>query len=459
MKNLPLSSVERLYELNARAGTAVRQDPTRAEALARRAWRLARRLRDGLGEATALGHLGNALMHQDRAEDALSVLTRAIDAAREVDSPSLVAGGLWSMGHVCTRLSDLMSAQAKLQAALVMSEHALPAAARVQAWLELAEVQKQIGNRRDSALSTEAAVAVGPLAGDEWAALALTRLAALRIEQLRLASARLQLARADELAARAHSARVHAQVLAYQGVCEALAGNADAGIELAMNARTLAQDAALADLRTRIDLMLAALLARARRFDAASARLEEALAEARARHDRMTVRDSLRALSALETLRGRHERAFRALSEFASIDQAIAREQGEARVRALSLQLRVERERHDADIQRARNQALHDANVRLLAQRAELAARVAVAAGHPPPAPRADARTGLTARELTVLRLMARGRSNPQIAGDLGLSAHTVRGHVSTVLGKLGVPSRAAAVALAHRLGLLGAPA
>lgn len=60
----------------------------------------------------------------------------------------------------------------------------------------------------------------------------------------------------------------------------------------------------------------------------------------------------------------------------------------------------------------------------------------------------------LTRRERDVLGVLARGRSNQQIAAELGLGQRTVEGHVSSVLGKLGVASRSAAVAyaLGHRL-------
>jgi DNA-binding NarL/FixJ family response regulator len=60
----------------------------------------------------------------------------------------------------------------------------------------------------------------------------------------------------------------------------------------------------------------------------------------------------------------------------------------------------------------------------------------------------------LTRRESEVLGVLARGRSNQQIAAELGLGQRTVEGHVSRVLGKLGVASRAEAVAyaLGHRL-------
>lgn len=55
----------------------------------------------------------------------------------------------------------------------------------------------------------------------------------------------------------------------------------------------------------------------------------------------------------------------------------------------------------------------------------------------------------LSPREVDVLRLLSRGLSNQQIADELFLSRHTVRRHVSSILGKLGVPSRTAAVAYA----------
>ena len=62
---------------------------------------------------------------------------------------------------------------------------------------------------------------------------------------------------------------------------------------------------------------------------------------------------------------------------------------------------------------------------------------------------------GLTARELEVLRLVAGGRSNQQIAAGLFISPKTASVHVSNILGKLGVTSRVEAAATAHRLHLL----
>jgi ATP/maltotriose-dependent transcriptional regulator MalT len=61
---------------------------------------------------------------------------------------------------------------------------------------------------------------------------------------------------------------------------------------------------------------------------------------------------------------------------------------------------------------------------------------------------------GLTARELEVLRLVAAGRTNPQIAAELFLSEKTVARHLSNIFGKTNVKSRteAAAYAFQHQL-------
>jgi ATP/maltotriose-dependent transcriptional regulator MalT len=62
---------------------------------------------------------------------------------------------------------------------------------------------------------------------------------------------------------------------------------------------------------------------------------------------------------------------------------------------------------------------------------------------------------GLTERELEVLRLVASGRSNHEIAKVLVLSQKTVERHLSNIFTKLDVPSRTAAAAYAHEHGLM----
>jgi DNA-binding NarL/FixJ family response regulator len=73
------------------------------------------------------------------------------------------------------------------------------------------------------------------------------------------------------------------------------------------------------------------------------------------------------------------------------------------------------------------------------------------------PSPRGDAFSELTTREREVLRLLARGLTQGQIARDLEISPATVGTHIQRVLGKLDVHSRTQAVALAYREGLVAA--
>jgi DNA-binding CsgD family transcriptional regulator len=80
----------------------------------------------------------------------------------------------------------------------------------------------------------------------------------------------------------------------------------------------------------------------------------------------------------------------------------------------------------------------------------ELASLAALA--EPSPVPAAD---GLTAREVEVLRLVAAGRSNREIATALVVSEHTVRRHLQNIFAKLDVTSRSAATAYAYQRGLV----
>lgn len=68
---------------------------------------------------------------------------------------------------------------------------------------------------------------------------------------------------------------------------------------------------------------------------------------------------------------------------------------------------------------------------------------------------RSDQRTALTNRELQVLRIVATGATNTQIASRLVLSEATVKTHLGRIYDKLGVTSRTAAVAAARSLGAL----
>ena len=88
-----------------------------------------------------------------------------------------------------------------------------------------------------------------------------------------------------------------------------------------------------------------------------------------------------------------------------------------------------------------------------LARRARIDLAADAAGKHSDPA---QETLGLTSREREVLRLVADGRTNRQIAEELFVTEGTAGVHVSNILAKLGVRGRTEAAALAHRLGLVG---
>jgi two-component system, NarL family, response regulator YdfI len=63
--------------------------------------------------------------------------------------------------------------------------------------------------------------------------------------------------------------------------------------------------------------------------------------------------------------------------------------------------------------------------------------------------------TSLTGREMEVLQRVAKGERSKEIALHLGITERTVKAHLASIYDKLGVDSRAAAIAIAAREGLL----
>lgn len=73
----------------------------------------------------------------------------------------------------------------------------------------------------------------------------------------------------------------------------------------------------------------------------------------------------------------------------------------------------------------------------------------------PPARAGLDGLDGLTEREREILVLIARGRSNTEIADELGVSPSTVKNHVTSLFAKIGVRDRAQAVITAYEAGLV----
>jgi LuxR family maltose regulon positive regulatory protein len=98
--------------------------------------------------------------------------------------------------------------------------------------------------------------------------------------------------------------------------------------------------------------------------------------------------------------------------------------------------------------------ALRSAQATLARIKPRLAAGAASSQSSSHPAAAISVET-LTAREIEVLRLVALGRSNSQIAAELFVTVGTVKSHLHTVAGKLGAANRVEAVARGRELGLL----
>jgi DNA-binding NarL/FixJ family response regulator len=98
--------------------------------------------------------------------------------------------------------------------------------------------------------------------------------------------------------------------------------------------------------------------------------------------------------------------------------------------------------------------ALHAVATGLLVVHASQADET-IPAGSATPSTLDELTESLTRREREVLQMLAAGLSNKEIAARLGISEHTVKFHVASILGKLGAASRTEAVSLGIRRGLV----
>jgi LuxR family maltose regulon positive regulatory protein len=149
----------------------------------------------------------------------------------------------------------------------------------------------------------------------------------------------------------------------------------------------------------------------------------------------------------LAAARGDDEPALRLLEDAAAFFDKMGAAYEAARVRLEVASLQVRLGRPEAARAAAGAAAAVFRRLGAAADAARLQALGAPLAGR--------AASPLTERQLDVLRLIARGLSDREVAASLVMSEHTVHRHVANILQRLGQPSRAAAVAHAARLDLL----
>jgi LuxR family transcriptional regulator, maltose regulon positive regulatory protein len=173
--------------------------------------------------------------------------------------------------------------------------------------------------------------------------------------------------------------------------------------------------------------------------------------------NRLGVADITRNLARLEVRRGRLRAGLQACDETladmageAGIDQPYLAPVHLARAEIL------ERTGEDGAVaagQRAFELARRGGDVVTLREARALLERIRTGPARPPARPALV--ESLSERELEVLRLVAAGRSNRQIAGELYIALGTVKTHVHAIAGKLGAANRVEAIARARALGLL----
>jgi predicted ATPase/DNA-binding CsgD family transcriptional regulator len=366
--------------------------------------------------AKALHHLGNLLYEQGDFAHARALYAQRLALARELDDREGVANALNNLGLLCVVGGDYPQARELLHESLALKRALGDRSGLVPTLSNLGDVAADEGDLATAWAYHAEALAISREVGN-------TRRVAHACYNLGAVADR----RGDAAAAQAWLAES-------LGLFRALGDkNGEAGVLQ----------------------RLARAAHRGGEPGRAASHYVEALALHREIGEQRILAECLAGLAVLAVAWGRAEPGARLLGAAA------------ARLEALGARLPVaDRADHAAAVEAARAQlgeaafAAAGAAGAALGREAALAEALAVAAVAPPAPPaavpdRAAAGIPLTPRELEVLRLLAEGRTDREIAEVLFLSPRTVAKHVASILAALGVPSRAAAAAHAVRHGLV----
>jgi DNA-binding CsgD family transcriptional regulator len=426
------------YELN------VSGDLDRAGALGARATSLGQSLGVPDLEAVGLALEGITLVRRGRVEDGMRLLDEAtaIAAGEQLRWPISQGWALCYLISACEGVGDFPRATQWCQAARGIAE-------RWNARQMIGVCRSAYGNVLATngdwaAADLELTAAVGDLeaARPAMAAGGIARLGELRARQGRADEARTLFVRAGS----------HPRALVGLGTL-ALDGADPAGaVDAAERVLRRLPETSVLDRLPALELLVRAHV-RLGEVDAAGegcAELERIGADLGTPY----VRGRTRLVAAqVAAARGDHERARRASEDALDllVEAGAAHETALARLELARALAALGRDEAAASEMRTTRDAL----VALGAERD--VARVDAAAAGDGQVREADPRSlgELTPRELEVLRLVAQGLSDAEIADRLVLSQHTVHRHVANVRAKLRLPSRAAAVAYTARAGLL----
>jgi ATP/maltotriose-dependent transcriptional regulator MalT len=413
----------------------VRGDLDSAAALAKQATTLGRRLGVADLEAIGLAQEGILLVRNGSVEEGMRLLDEGavVAASEELQMPISRGWALCYLIAACEGVGDFPRATQWCHAARAVGERW---GARHMIGICRSAYGNVLATGGDwNAAERELTAALDDLetARPGMAGGALARLGELRARQGRAEEARGLFQRAGN----------HSRALVGLGSLALDAGDPAAAADAADRVLRRLSPAAVLDRLPALELLVRARLAQDE-FEAAAAGCAE-LERAGAELGTPYVRGRVRLVAAqTAAARGDHDEARRIAEDAvdllveagAAYEIALARHELARMLEALG---RTEAATAEA-------QAARDAFAALGAER-----DVARADAAPGDAELAE----LTPREIEVLRLVAQGLGDAEIAARLVLSQHTVHRHVANVRAKLRLPSRAAAVAYAARAGLL----
>jgi DNA-binding NarL/FixJ family response regulator len=412
-------------------------DRARKDELLRTALATSRRLDDAELEIVTLAYLGASLVHEDRIDEGMRLLDEALAAVSgaEVESFQVLEEVFCQLFSACERARDVARADQWIRVGeQIAAARRLPSVAAF-CQTHYGGVLTAAGRWEEADAALTEAVRLWGLG---WTALrpgALARLADLRVRQGRFEDAAQLL---DGLAVNADTAPALAAIhlerdeiapardLLTQALAEERPTSTTAVPLLAMLVEVELESGAIDDAQAAADQLQKIAALTSSRY---------ALAEAAFARGRVCLArcddDSVSCLRA-------------ALAEFSAglMPMEVAR----CRY-VLAVALAADR----ADLAVTEARAAHAAFEQLDAPRhTDAAASLLRSLGaRPGPGPRADGT--LTRREAEVLELLGHGLSNPEIAERLYISRKTVEHHVSNILAKLGLRSRAEAAAFAVR--------
>jgi ATP/maltotriose-dependent transcriptional regulator MalT len=414
--------------LDADISLLSRSDPAAAERSAREALDLARDVGDVGVEVVALAVLGSALVAAGEVAEGLRRLEECAAMAVGETFTETAAPG-WALCHTVSACADLGDFGRAAQWCRAL-----------HSWSALWQARHFFGVCRTAYGEVLATSGDWSSAEQEllsaWDDLRATRPALAAPTAVRLGRLRLRQGDLAEARALFEAALPQAQALVALGELDLAAGDASAAADAADRVLRRPGEASLLDRFPALELR-----ARARAASGDHLGAEVTTAELEREADRLAT-PYMRARARLVRARvrsavGDHDGARRAAEDAVDLfdDCAAPYEGAEARlVLSGALEALGRSGRAEAEARAAR------AVFELLG-----------AGGNG----RRGGRQQLTPREADILRLVARGLGDAQIADRLFLSPHTVHRHVANIRTKLGVPSRAAAVAHATQAGLL----